>query len=60
METVAVNYHDELGEVFGRFQLKAGDDAGDVKWMEVRKDLELYASHKDILERTARFHFAFW
>ncbi|XP_028396887.1 ADP-ribose pyrophosphatase, mitochondrial-like [Dendronephthya gigantea] len=60
METVAVNYHDELGEVFRKFQLQAGDDAGDVRWLEVRGDIELYASHKDILERTARFHFAFW
>lgn len=60
METVAVNYHDENGEVFNKFKLKAGDDAGEVRWLAIRQDLKLYASHKDIIEKTARFHFAFW
>ena len=60
METVAVNYHDETGEVFSKFDLKAGDDAGEVRWLAIRHDLELYASHKAIIERAARFHFAYW
>jgi hypothetical protein len=27
METVAVNFHDAMGESVGRMQLRAGDDA---------------------------------
>lgn len=60
METMAVNFHDESGDVFSKFKLHAGDDAGDVRWMAIRKDLKLYANHRDIIEKAARFHFAFW
>ena len=55
-----MNYHDEHGKVLQNFQLKAGDDAGDVKWMEVRADCDLYANHRDFLKKTARFHCSFW
>ena len=27
-----MNFHDETGEVFSKFKLSAGDDAGDVAW----------------------------
>ncbi|XP_046840253.1 ADP-ribose pyrophosphatase, mitochondrial-like [Xenia sp. Carnegie-2017] len=60
IETVAMNFHDEHGKVLQNFQLKAGDDAGDVKWMEVRADCDLYANHRDFLKKTARFHCSFW
>jgi len=60
METVAVNFHDESGEGFGRIKLCAGDDAGDVAWKELNSSLVLYASHavftKKIVElRNAAF-----
>lgn len=45
METVAVNFHDDTGEVFGKIKLCAGDDAGDVGWKELNSSLALYASH---------------
>ena len=45
METVAVNFHDDSGEVFGKIKLCAGDDAGDVGWKELNSSLALYASH---------------
>ena len=45
IETVAVNFHDDTGEVFGKIKLCAGDDAGDVAWKELNSSLSLYASH---------------
>lgn len=50
METVAVNFHDETGEILGRIHLNAGDDAKNARWMDITEDLQLYASHKDIIK----------
>ena len=50
METVAVNFHDESGEGFGRIKLCAGDDAGDVAWKELNSSLVLYANHITFLK----------
>uniref|UniRef100_A0A3B5MWS7 ADP-ribose pyrophosphatase, mitochondrial n=1 Tax=Xiphophorus couchianus TaxID=32473 RepID=A0A3B5MWS7_9TELE len=47
METVAVNFHDEL-------PLQAGDDAGQVQWVDVDSSFSLYASHSHFLELVAR------
>ena len=55
METQAVNYHDEEGTSVGKFPLEAGDDAGDVVWMDIGSDAELYASHKQFVVATAQF-----
>ena len=60
MESVAINVHDESGEAFCKFQLKAGDDAGAVQWLTISRNIELYASHKRIIEKAASFHFAYW
>ncbi|PNI41429.1 NUDT9 isoform 3, partial [Pan troglodytes] len=35
METEAVNYHDETGEIMDNLMLEAGDDAGKVKWVDI-------------------------
>eukprot|EP01129_Flabellula_baltica_P017357 TRINITY_DN9600_c0_g1_i1.p1 TRINITY_DN9600_c0_g1~~TRINITY_DN9600_c0_g1_i1.p1 ORF type:complete len:299 (+),score=78.52 TRINITY_DN9600_c0_g1_i1:1256-2152(+) len=51
METVAMNFHDETGEIFGDFPLEAGDDAGAVTWMEISSSLDLYASHTDFIRK---------
>lgn len=56
METIAVNFHDDTGNTFDRFTLQAGDDAGAVKWMEISSELELYASHMDMIHRVAVLH----
>ena len=42
---MAVNFHDESGEAFGKVELCPGDDAGDVAWKELDRSLALYASH---------------
>lgn len=56
METQAVNYHDDDGKSVGRFPLEAGDDAGDVTWMDIQGDTELYASHKNFVLAVAKYH----
>lgn len=60
METIAYNFHDEDDSVFKEFKLTAGDDAGSVTWMDIDKNLNLYASHKDFIQLTAEKHNAHW
>jgi len=54
METVAVNFHDDTGEVFNEFKLQAGDDAAAVRWQRVSGNIPLFASHVSILEKVAK------
>ncbi|XP_032517622.2 ADP-ribose pyrophosphatase, mitochondrial [Danaus plexippus] len=51
METTAYNYHDETGTTVGALNLKAGDDAVGVQWVDITPTLNLYASHKDIVNK---------
>ncbi|XP_069674249.1 putative nudix hydrolase 6 [Periplaneta americana] len=60
METVAMNFHDESGTSVGSFPLCAGDDAVNVRWMDISKDLSLYASHNDFIARIVAKHNAHW
>lgn len=60
METVAFNFHDKDGDIVGKFNLKAGDDAAKVKWMEINKDLKLYASHNAFIQSVVKLHDAHW
>jgi len=60
METVAFNFHDADGDKVGKFSLRAGDDAGSVKWMTIDRDLDLYPSHHWLLQRVVQLHKAHW
>lgn len=60
METVAYNFHDDSGAVVGDIKLCAGDDAGKAKWMDLNRNVELYASHKEIVEIVVGRLKAFW
>ncbi|XP_032899516.1 ADP-ribose pyrophosphatase, mitochondrial-like isoform X1 [Amblyraja radiata] len=60
METVAMNYHDETGESVGKLSLQAGDDAGAVKWMDIEKEQNLYASHTHFLHQLVKAKNAHW
>lgn len=60
METVAVNFHDETGDLVGRFRLCAGDDATHVQWMDMDKDIPFYANHKQFIEEVVRRLGAHW
>lgn len=53
METVAVNFHDENGTFLSKLKFEAGDDAIGIHWMDVSKDVKLYASHAKLIEATA-------
>jgi len=60
METIAINFHDEKGDFVNKFKLHAGDDAANVKWISIDKNLDLYASHRDFIETVAKKHNAHW
>ncbi|CAK1551135.1 unnamed protein product [Leptosia nina] len=56
METVAYNFHDDTGFIVGQFNLNAGDDAIGVCWVDITPDINLYASHKDIVNSVLQRH----
>lgn len=60
IETIAVNYHDDSGEAFGKMKLSAGDDARAVAWTEVHKDMDIYPSHAYLLHEVAKLRDAAW
>ncbi|KAK2833695.1 hypothetical protein Q5P01_017584 [Channa striata] len=60
METVAVNFHDESGNSVSELPLQAGDDAGQVQWVDVDSSFALYASHAHFLELVATERKAHW
>uniref|UniRef100_A0AAQ5XHD6 ADP-ribose pyrophosphatase, mitochondrial n=1 Tax=Amphiprion ocellaris TaxID=80972 RepID=A0AAQ5XHD6_AMPOC len=60
METVAVNFHDESGNSVSELPLQAGDDAGQVKWVDVDSSFALYASHSHFLELVTKERKAHW
>lgn len=60
METIAYNFHDEIGNAVGKFDLTAGDDAKGVQWTDIDKNLDLYASHSSLIKDVASLHGAHW
>ncbi|CAD1477514.1 unnamed protein product, partial [Heterotrigona itama] len=60
METVALNFHDENNSVVGNIKLVAGDDARNVKWMDIDRNLNLYANHSEFIKKTVEKHDAHW
>ncbi|GAB1864278.1 Adp-ribose mitochondrial [Camponotus japonicus] len=60
METVAINFHDEDSSVVGKLALKAGDDARNVRWMDVNRQINLYANHSEFLKKTVLQRNAHW
>lgn len=60
METVVYNFHDDDGDIVGNLKLSAGDDAGNVKWMDIDRSLNLYASHKLFVQKVVEKLNAHW
>lgn len=60
METVAYSFHDGTGKQVGKLKLSAGDDAANVKWMDVSRDLKLHANHLDIVKQVVDRLNAHW
>lgn len=49
METVAMHFHDEDATVLNGIALEAGDDAGAVRWIDLDRNVVLYANHLDMV-----------
>ncbi|XP_067911983.1 ADP-ribose pyrophosphatase, mitochondrial-like isoform X2 [Heterodontus francisci] len=60
METVAVNFHDDAGDSVGQLNLHSGDDAGQVQWSDIDKNLQLYATHSNFLKSVTELWDAHW
>ncbi|XP_012226821.2 ADP-ribose pyrophosphatase, mitochondrial [Linepithema humile] len=60
METVAINFHDEDSSVVGKLALQAGDDACNVRWMDVNHEINLYANHSEFVKKTVSQRNAHW
>lgn len=56
IETTATNVHDESGENTQNLVLEARDDAADVKWIDISEDMEIYATHSDIIKSVNNMH----
>lgn len=60
LETVVQSFHDGGNKVFKNFELKAGDDASNVQWMDIDSSIELYATHKEFIQKVANKYKAHW
>ncbi|XP_047617600.1 ADP-ribose pyrophosphatase, mitochondrial-like [Phacochoerus africanus] len=60
IETEAVNYHDETGKVMDHLPPEAGDDAKEVRWVDINDKLKLYASHSQFIRSVAEKRGAHW
>lgn len=54
VETEAVNYHDETGEVMDHVPLEAGNTAKKVKRVDINDELKLYASRSQFIQFVAK------
>lgn len=59
IETTAYNFHDDTGKTV-KLKLEAGDDAGNVKWLPIDKNVRLYGSHKEIVQKCVERLNAHW
>lgn len=60
IETTAYNFHDESGTILNHTKFHAGDDAGNVKWLELDQNINLYANHRAIVGKVATLLNAHW
>lgn len=60
IETIAVNFHDSTGKILHNLNLNAGDDAKNVKWLDIDKNLKLYANHLNFIENIVKNKNAHW
>lgn len=60
METTAFSFHDNIGDTVGDIALTAGDDAVGAKWIDVKKDLSLHASHVDFVHKVVEIVQSHW
>ncbi|GFT25676.1 ADP-ribose pyrophosphatase, mitochondrial [Nephila pilipes] len=56
IETNAINFHDENGKYTENIALDAGDDAVDVKWLDIVREMDIYPPHYAIIEYLKNLH----
>ncbi|CAF1528293.1 unnamed protein product [Adineta steineri] len=59
MESEAIDAHDETGELTKDLKLEAGDDAAKVKWVQLDRVRNLYASHESMVRIAVKKHGAY-
>ncbi|CAF0881739.1 unnamed protein product [Adineta steineri] len=59
MESEAIDAHDETGELTKDLKLEAGDDAAKVKWVQLDRVHNLYASHESMIRIAVKKHGAY-
>lgn len=60
IETVAFNFHDGDGALLSSLKFEAGDDAKNVRWLDIDQSIVLYASHRQMVGSVASLHAAHW
>lgn len=60
IETVAFNFHDETGSILNSIKLEAGDDAKNVRWLDLDESIQLYANHKQIVKAVSERMNSHW
>lgn len=60
IETVAVNFHDDQGNLAASLPLKSGSDANAVQWSDLDSRSSYYPAHTQILARVAELRGAHW
>jgi hypothetical protein len=60
METVATNFQDETGDFVGKLNFQAGDDASKVTWLDIHRELPLYANHLNFIQVVVDKYNAHW
>ena len=57
---ITINFHDDSGTSVGVFPLCAGDDAVNVQWMYISRDLKFCASHSDFRAKVIAKYNTHW
>lgn len=60
IETVAFNFHDESGSILKSINFEAGDDAKNVRWLDLDESIQLYANHKQIVKAVSERMNSHW
>lgn len=60
IETTAHNFHDENGVILEHMRFEAGDDAQNVRWLDIDGNISLYANHREMIAEVVKLFDAHW
>ena len=60
METVAFTFRDDDGTTVGKIPVHTGNDAIEMQWRSIDKQLNLYVSHVGFIEKVWQKHSAYF